>query len=110
MTQTRWFCETCAREWLYAYRWEPAQGCPGCHSSQIRQVRYTPAFAGADIPRETIAAPAVAAPRVVDAAPTPLPAQVAAAQDTMEIAQAHNPLVTANPRRSSDAHAIPEFA
>lgn len=58
MQQTRWFCSSCEREWLYAYRWEPAQGCPACQSPEIELRTYTPEFAGADLPRDGTAAPA----------------------------------------------------
>lgn len=57
MTQRRWFCRTCLREWLGhsaagADPWYPEQGCPGCHGSQIEQVEYRPRFPGGDIPRD----------------------------------------------------------
>ena len=58
MTQRRWFCRTCLREWLGhsaagADPWYPEQGCPGCHGSQIEQVEYRPQFPGGDMPRDT---------------------------------------------------------
>jgi hypothetical protein len=51
MTQTRWFCATCSREWVHARGWTETDGCPGCHSSQVRQVTFTAAFPGGDLPR-----------------------------------------------------------
>lgn len=63
MTQRRWLCATCQREWLAngsamgAQPWVPDEGCPGCRSSQIREVAYEPAFPGADIPRDVVAPP-----------------------------------------------------
>lgn len=52
MTQIRWYCRACTREWVYAYHWTPAQGCPACRSAAIEQVTYQPVFLGADIPRD----------------------------------------------------------
>jgi hypothetical protein len=57
MTTTRWFCDACLREWLYAYRWTPSQGCPTCQSADIREVTYQPAFVGADLPRDASGRP-----------------------------------------------------
>lgn len=54
MEQTRWLCDVCAREWLYAHDWTPEMGCPGCHASRIQAVRYRPAFRGGDIVRSTV--------------------------------------------------------
>lgn len=51
MTQTRWFCIDCQREWVYAHHWDTA-ACPLCLSPKIEQRTYTPAFAGSDIPRD----------------------------------------------------------
>lgn len=78
MTQRRWLCGTCQREWLAnssaagANPWQAADGCPGCHSSQIREVEYTARFPGADIPREHAAAAVVAMPEPLrDVQPPP---------------------------------------
>jgi len=54
MTQTRWFCSTCKREWVHARHWLPQEGCPGCRSAAIQPVTYTPVFPGADIPRDSV--------------------------------------------------------
>lgn len=72
LTQSRWLCRTCAREWLdgkYAVGamvlhprlgltpWTPDLGCPTCWSAEIEFVTYTPAFLGGDIPRPGEPAP-----------------------------------------------------
>ncbi len=68
MTQRRWFCQACQREWLPganaagANQWTPEQGCPGCRSAAIAEVQYQSAFAGGDIPREHHAPPLIPAP------------------------------------------------
>lgn len=51
MTQRRWLCEDCGREWLYARNWDESSGCPACHSARVRLVEYRAEFHGADIPR-----------------------------------------------------------
>lgn len=51
MMHTRWFCHTCRREWVFALSWQPEDGCPGCHGSQVEHVTYTAAFPGGDLPR-----------------------------------------------------------
>ena len=67
MTQQRWFCAACSREWVHGgagtlsarrvvggpprYEgryWEPALGCPACQSQQIELKVYSAAFPGAD--------------------------------------------------------------
>lgn len=55
-TVTRWLCADCAREWVDAWGWTPKQGCPVCHTTAIREVEFTPAFAGGDIPRDRLSA------------------------------------------------------
>ena len=47
--QTRWYCEDCRREWVWAYHWEPSMGCPICRSQQVTQVTFSAVFPGADI-------------------------------------------------------------
>lgn len=51
-SQTRWLCESCQREWVYAHQWDE-QACPACGAATIAQVTYTPSFPGGDIPRGT---------------------------------------------------------
>lgn len=62
--QTRWLCGACGREWVFAYGWTDAQGCPACHSAAITQQTYLPEFPGADVPR--VAVPPTAARDVPD--------------------------------------------
>jgi hypothetical protein len=76
MASRRWFCGACLREWVFAYRWSPEQGCPACHSANIGEVEYRPAFVGADLSRDDQGYPThvdtVAPPRWVDVPPAPL--------------------------------------
>lgn len=51
MTQTRWFCHDCQREWADAWQWKAEHGCPACRSARIEQVLFTPPFPGGDLPR-----------------------------------------------------------
>lgn len=62
MTQTRWFCASCQREWVSGpnhtvFRcggtvpWTADLGCPVCESAAIERLTYTPAFLGGDLPR-----------------------------------------------------------
>jgi len=60
-TQTRWFCENCEREWVYAHGWAPEHGCPACHATGIRKESYQPQFPGADLPRKGPITPELAA-------------------------------------------------
>jgi hypothetical protein len=46
--QTRWVCDACAREWVYAHGWDE-QTCPACGASTIRLETYQPVFPGADL-------------------------------------------------------------
>jgi hypothetical protein len=73
MTQRRWLCRSCDREWVFAAEWTPDAGCPICHAATIEQVLYTPIFPGADIPRMPPAAQLVVAPLIVTPQPVPLP-------------------------------------
>lgn len=66
----RWVCGTCHREWVFAVGWTERDGCPGCHSAQISQVEYTPAFPGSDVPRSGVSVAEPAA--VVEPIPMPL--------------------------------------
>lgn len=49
MTQTRWLCHACRREWAYAHGWDQSRGCPACQSHSIESITYKPVFPGADI-------------------------------------------------------------
>lgn len=69
MTQKRWRCIDCLRQWVYATNWEADQGCPLCKSSRIEFVTYDAVFAGADIGTTLEELPCV--PPV---SPEPLPA------------------------------------
>ena len=57
MTQRRWFCDACTREWLPntsaagADPWTPLKGCPSCQSAEIHETEYRAEFPGGDIPR-----------------------------------------------------------
>jgi hypothetical protein len=72
MTQTRWFCYDCRREWLPhaaagagvlpwlpeqgapasgIVAWDPKHGCPACHSAAIAQIVYESVVPGLDVPR-----------------------------------------------------------
>lgn len=48
MTQTRYQCGGCYREWLYAHNWD-GRHCPACGSAAVTRVTYAPVFPGADI-------------------------------------------------------------
>jgi len=63
MTHTRWHCDNCDREWVYAHCWSPEDGCPGCHSLDIAQVTYQAEFPGGDLPRAD--APPITPPVIV---------------------------------------------
>jgi hypothetical protein len=58
MTQHRWLCDGCGREWLANWGasgvvpWLPESGCPGCGGAAVRHLSYQPEFPGADIPRD----------------------------------------------------------
>lgn len=54
MRQTRWFCNGCEREWVFALLWAEGDPCPICASTQIEQRKYLAAFPGGDIPREKV--------------------------------------------------------
>lgn len=78
MTQQRWLCADCGREWLGltetlsksdGIKWQPADGCPGCHSLAIAEVVYTPEFRGADIPRTAASVVTAAQRAALDAEP-----------------------------------------
>ena len=64
MTQKRWQCLACQREWVYATNWEAAQGCPMCKVQTIEQVTYDAAFPGADIGTRAEDLPCIPAPSV----------------------------------------------
>lgn len=81
---SRWFCQTCKRQWLPASEnggprtldakgegrmWTPADGCPRCHSMTITLTTFTPAFPGGDLDEASIEPPP--APIVVHARPNP---------------------------------------
>lgn len=59
MTQKRWKCADCGREWVWGFRWSEEQGCPACHSSSIAQIDYHPIFPGADIETKPEDLPAI---------------------------------------------------
>lgn len=73
MTQIRWTCQQCQREWVYAANWDE-QSCPVCRSPRIERVTYTPLFAGADY-RTTTA----------DVADLPPPSEPAPAIDPKQV-------------------------
>jgi hypothetical protein len=86
--QTRWWCDGCQRQWAIhsheqgyasgaleidysikpepqAVPWDPAHGCPICHSLAIRLVTFTAAFPGGDFLLEPLAPPPPVRPIVV---------------------------------------------
>ena len=53
MTQTRWFCSRCKREWVVAVHWDGVTcPAPDCGATDIAQITYEAWCAGMDIPRE----------------------------------------------------------
>lgn len=72
MTQTRWFCHSCAIEWIYAVDWAPEMGCPSCQSAQIERITYRPAWPGGDIPRGGSQTPSLPAPILAKVEPRAL--------------------------------------
>lgn len=51
MTQQRWFCTSCKREWVHARLWDAGQNCPACGAppNEVERRQYAAAFPGADI-------------------------------------------------------------
>lgn len=43
VTQSRWVCRGCRREWVYAEGWN-GQGCPACASAAIERVTFRGLF------------------------------------------------------------------
>jgi DNA-directed RNA polymerase subunit RPC12/RpoP len=79
MTQTRYVCGECKKQWVFARGWSHGDNCPICGSQQVELVSYTPAYAGADyVPDET---PAKREPLTADSSVIQAPPMV------LEVAQ-----------------------
>ena len=74
MTQARFVCHECHRQWVHAQNWTLGMNCPACGSQSPTLEIYTPVFPGADYAPSDAAAVGGAPPVTIDvpAEPNPL--------------------------------------
>lgn len=62
MTQSRFVCHECHRQWVHAQNWTLGMNCPACGSQSPTLETYTPTFPGSDYGATPVADAPTASP------------------------------------------------